>query len=168
MNDGYYRVCSSHLHPWTTLTSRSLYDIIGDGEIWSLAAYAARHFEQHGRPLRIAVDGAGWRFENLNPEQVEKIRDGEPAANPVEKTILWRILRLLKLNIQLIFVNDGPRRPWKRDKRGGALVDRTLLELTKKMLRQLKVPYHEAPGEAEAECARLQTLDVVDAVWVRT
>ena len=33
------------------------------------------------------------------------------------------------------------------------------------MLQQLKVPYHEAPGEAEAECAKLQVLGVVDAVW---
>jgi Holliday junction resolvase YEN1 len=35
-----------------------LYEIIGDGEVWSLAEYAARHFEQHKRPLRIAVDEA--------------------------------------------------------------------------------------------------------------
>jgi Holliday junction resolvase YEN1 len=33
------------------------------------------------------------------------------------------------------------------------------------LLRQLKVPYHQAPAEAEAECARLQALGVVDAVW---
>lgn len=33
------------------------------------------------------------------------------------------------------------------------------------LLHYLKVPYHKAPGEAEAECARLQTLGVVDAVW---
>lgn len=79
--------------------------------------------------------------------------------------ILWRILRLLRLNVQLLFVNDGPKRPWKRNKRGGGLLDRTLLELTRKLFRQLKVPYHEAPGEAEAECARLQALGVVDAVW---
>jgi Holliday junction resolvase YEN1 len=33
------------------------------------------------------------------------------------------------------------------------------------MLRCFGIPYHEAPGEAEAECARLQVLGVVDAVW---
>lgn len=33
------------------------------------------------------------------------------------------------------------------------------------MLRHLGIPYHEAPGEAEAECARLQILGLVDAVW---
>ncbi|KAI1376003.1 XPG I-region-domain-containing protein [Hypoxylon crocopeplum] len=29
----------------------------------------------------------------------------------------------------------------------------------------VRVPRHEAPGEAEAECARLQELGIVDAVW---
>ncbi|KAI7359761.1 hypothetical protein KC354_g9240 [Hortaea werneckii] len=85
-----------------------LWDVIGEGEIVHIADYAAQHFQKHQRPLRIAVDEACWRFTNLTPEQVEKIRDGEPAANPVEKTILWRILRLMKLNVQLLFVYDGP------------------------------------------------------------
>ena len=88
-----------------------------------IADYAAQHFRKHGRPLRIAVDEACWRFTNLTPEQVEKIRDGEPAANPVEKTILWRILRLMKLNVQLLFVYDGPSKPWKSGRGGGGLLD---------------------------------------------
>lgn len=33
------------------------------------------------------------------------------------------------------------------------------------MLDNLKVAHHLAPGEAEAECAKLQALGVVDAVW---
>lgn len=33
------------------------------------------------------------------------------------------------------------------------------------MFNYLGVAYHQAPGEAEAECARLQRLGVVDAVW---
>ena len=144
---------------------RRLYDVIGEGEVHALADYAARHWQQHKRPLRIAVDEACWRFTNLTPEQVQKIREGEPAANPVEKVILWRILRLLKLNVQLLFVNDGPRRPWKRNKHGGGKLDYELTRLTRQLLRFLKVPHHEAQGEAEAECARLQALGVVDAVW---
>lgn len=76
-----------------------------------------------------------------------------------------RILRLLKLNVQLLFVNDGPRRPWKRNKRGGGKLDYELTKLTHQLLRSLKVPYHQGPGEAEAECARLQALGIVDAVW---
>lgn len=145
---------------------KGLWDVIDPaGRVCSVADYAAEHYLQHRRPLRIAVDEACWRFTNLTPAQVAQIQAGEPAANPVEKVILWRILRLMRLNVQLLFVGDGPRRPWKRDRRGGNKVDYEMLRLTRKLLDHLKVPHHEAPGEAEAECARLQALGVVDAVW---
>ncbi|KAI6890763.1 hypothetical protein KC318_g14420 [Hortaea werneckii] len=142
-----------------------LWDVIGEGKIVHIADYAARHFQKHRRPLRIAVDEACWRFTNLTPEQVQKIRDGEPAANPVEKTILWRILRLMKLNVQLLFVYDGPSKPWKSGRGGGGLLDKELVKLLHQLLDHLKVPYHQAPGEAEAECAALEQRGVVDAVW---
>ncbi|KAI6819332.1 hypothetical protein KC340_g13799 [Hortaea werneckii] len=142
-----------------------LWDVIGEGEIVHIADYAAQHFRKHGRPLRIAVDEACWRFTNLTPEQVGKIRDGEPAANPVEKTILWRILRFMKLNVQLLFVYDGPSKPWKSGRGGGGLLDKELVKLLHQLLDTLKVPYHRAPGEAEAECAALEQRGVVDAVW---
>ncbi|KAK5700682.1 hypothetical protein LTR97_005199 [Elasticomyces elasticus] len=141
-----------------------LWDTLNDAaEVVHIAEYAARHFEQHKRPLRIAVDESCWRFTNLTPKQVERIREGEPAANPVEKTILWRALNLMKLNIPLIFVSDGPRKPWKRAKRGGGLIDRELTKLLHQMLDHLKLPRHQAPSEAEAECAAMQKRGLVDA-----
>ncbi|KAI7238291.1 hypothetical protein KC330_g2588 [Hortaea werneckii] len=118
-----------------------LWDVIGEGEIVHVADYAARHFQTHKRPLRIAVDEACWRFTNLTPERVQKIRDGEPAANPMEKTILWRILRLMKLNVQLLFVYDGPSKPWKSGRGGGGLLDKELV----KLLHQLLEPNLELP-----------------------
>ena len=63
------------------------------------------------------------------------------------------------------FVSDGPRRPWKRNKRGSGKLDFELIRLTHALLDVLKVPHHQAPGEAEAEYARLQMLIVLDAVW---
>ena len=71
----------------------------------------------------------------------------------------------MKLNVQLIFIYDGPKRPNKRNKRGGNRVDRELTRLLHQLLTHLKIPYHEAPGEAEAECAALQKIGQVDAVW---
>ncbi|EME85424.1 uncharacterized protein MYCFIDRAFT_206519 [Pseudocercospora fijiensis CIRAD86] len=146
-----------------------LWQVLGHGEVTELADYAAAHFKKHHRPLRIAVDEACWRFRNLNDEQVANIRNGEPAANPMEKTILWRILRAHKLNIQLLFVWDGMSKPWKerQGKRGpgGGKVDNETVKSLHKMFDVLHVPYHRAPGEAEAECAKLQRLGVVDAVW---
>ena len=79
--------------------------------------------------------------------------------------MFYRICRLLTLNVQLIFVFDGPGRPWKRGKRGGGRINFEEQRLLKEMLQYFGIPYHEAPGEAEAECARLQILGLVDAVW---
>lgn len=145
-----------------------LWDVIGRGEIVSIAKYATDFFNQHDRPLRVAVDEPGWRFNNLTPQQVEMIRKKEPAANPIEKTVMWRIFLLMRLNIQPIWILDGPRRPWKRNKRGGGGGPQVEFERTKlliQLLDHLKVPHHRAPAEAEAECARLQRLGIVDAVW---
>lgn len=72
---------------------------------------------------------------------------------------------MLKLNVQLIFVFDGPGRPWKRGEKGQGKIDYQKRDLLKEMLRCFGTPYHEAPGEAEAECACLQVLKLVDAVW---
>lgn len=88
----------------------------------------------------------------------------EPAANPVEKAILYRILKLLKLNIQLLFVFDGPGRPWKKGKTAGMIKYKDI-ETLRRLLGLLRVPHHCAPAEAEAECVRLQQEGIVDAVW---
>lgn len=39
------------------------------------------------------------------------------------------------------------------------------VKLTRQLLHQLKVPYYETPAETETECAGLQALGIVDAVW---
>lgn len=88
----------------------------------------------------------------------------EPAANPIEKAILYRLLKLMRMNIQPIFIFDGPKRPWKRGGTAGK-IDWKKIDLLRKVLDSLKVPHHRAPAEAEAECARLQQLGIVDAVW---
>lgn len=44
-------------------------------------------------------------------------------------------------------------------------IDYRARDLLKELLRAIGIPFHEAPGEAEAECARLQVLGIVDAVW---
>lgn len=142
-----------------------LWDVIGKGEIVTIAKLASDHYEKYDRPFRVAVDEAGWRFNNISPEQLEIIRQNEPAANTIEKNIMWRILDLMKLNIQLIFVFDESRRPWKRNWRGGNQINYERIKLLRQLLDHLKIPQHQAPGEAEAECAAMQRLGVVDAVW---
>ncbi|KAM0134623.1 hypothetical protein ACHAO1_005540 [Botrytis cinerea] len=145
-----------------------LFDKAEIGENISTAAFAAQHFERERRPLRIAVDVSIWKFKcYLDKKEVEAIRRKVPPANPNEKNILYKILKLLKLNIQLIFVADGSHRP--KEKYGGQSPWYKYLSqddrLLKKMATSLGVIWHEAPGEAEAECAALQSRGVVDAIW---
>ncbi|KAF1355567.1 PIN domain-like protein [Delphinella strobiligena] len=70
----------------------------------------------------------------------------------------------MRLNIQPIFIFDGPSRPWKRGGVAGR-IDWEKIRLLRQVLDVLKVPHHRAPAEAEAECAQLQKLGIVDAVW---
>ncbi|KAH7384236.1 hypothetical protein DE146DRAFT_769964 [Phaeosphaeria sp. MPI-PUGE-AT-0046c] len=144
-----------------------LFDVVRDyEETIPIAQLAEEHHQRHGTPLRIAVDEADWRFNNVTQAQVYAIRAAsDQAYQGQEKTMFYRICRFLNLGIQLIFVFDGPGRPWKRGGRGGGKIDYRARDLLKEVLRHLGIPYHEAPGEAEAECARLQILGLVDAVW---
>jgi Holliday junction resolvase YEN1 len=69
------------------------------------------------------------------------------------------------MSIQPLFVFDGPKKPpFKRNKATGpncmTLEDRMVIQL----LKLFGFPSHNAPGEAEAECALLQREGIVDAV----
>jgi Holliday junction resolvase YEN1 len=156
-------------HPYRSLyqfsnDTISLWDILGEGEVKSLAQISTDHWKIHKRPLRVAIDEAGWRFHNLSDAQVAAIRQKVPEANPIEKAIFWRVLKLMRMNIQPIFIFDGPSRPWKRGGVAGR-IDWKKIDSMRKMLTMLRIPHHRAPAEAEAECARLNELGIVDAVW---
>ncbi|KAK2058170.1 PIN domain-like protein [Colletotrichum caudatum] len=145
---------------------RLFWDAVSEaGRDVSLAQWAAKHLEEHGRPLRIAIDEAHWRFKNIGDAQEAKIKKESPGSNPRERAILERILPLLRLGIHLLFVFDGQNRPRMKQgsKRYGQREGTT--KLFKDMLDHMLVPWHQAPGEAEAECALLQQKGLVDAVW---
>ncbi|KAL9075438.1 MAG: hypothetical protein Q9157_004017 [Trypethelium eluteriae] len=104
-------------------------------------------------------------FLNLESPPYGK-SDTVQAGNLIEKLILYRLLKLLRLNIQFLFVFDGANRPrGKRGKHGGGGVQWKEITLLKNLLKQLGVAQHMAPGEAKAECAALQRHGVVDTVW---
>lgn len=80
----------------------SIYGELGPGERIALSKLAVEHFERTGRPLRIAVDISIWQFQ---------IQSGKGGSNPALRTLYYRLLRLLALNIQPLFVFDGPHKP---------------------------------------------------------
>lgn len=95
--------------------------------------------------------------------QVQASRGGK---NPELRTLYFRLLKLLALPIHPLFVYDGRHKPpFKR----GKAVSRSsgnlpTIQRSKDLIERFRFPWHEAPGEAEAECARLQQAGIVDAV----
>ncbi|KAK3990511.1 hypothetical protein QBC44DRAFT_394474 [Cladorrhinum sp. PSN332] len=138
---------------------KGIYKEIGPGRRVSLSALSLTTLESSSssRPFRLAIDISIWQF------QVLAARGG---SNPAIRTLFYRLVRLLTLAIHPIFVFDGPNKPlFKRNKRsvpkGGATV---ATAMAKRMIRLFGFTIHDAPGEAEAECALLQREGVVDAV----
>ena len=135
---------------------KGIYSEIGSGERISLCKLAVDHLESAGRPYRIAIDVSIWQFQ---------AQSGKGGTNPVLRTFYYRLLRLLRLCIQPLFIFDGPNKPpFKRNKRTGQGIASLPDYMTKAMLQKFGFPYRTAPGEAEAECAVLQREGIVDAV----
>lgn len=134
----------------------SIYKEIGAGKRVSLCKLAIDHLEKTGRPLRIAIDFAIWSF------QAQAARGG---ANPAVRTLFYRLVRLLSLSIVPVLVFDGPNKPkFKRNKRSRGPGDSVSVAMAKRLVKLFGFHIHDAPGEAEAECALLQQQGVVDAV----
>lgn len=139
------------------LTDNRLINAIGAGERVSLAKVAGLHLERTARPIRIAVDISIWLF------QVQASRGGK---NPELRTLYFRLLKLLALPVHPLFVYDGPDKPpFKRGKAVSRNHDNSpIIRRSKDLIERFQFPWHQAPGEAEAECARLQQAGIVDAV----
>ncbi|KAL8685438.1 MAG: hypothetical protein Q9218_007761, partial [Villophora microphyllina] len=132
---------------------KGVYGEIGPGERVALSKLAVEHFEKHGRPLRIAIDASIWEFQT---------QAGKGGSNPALRTLYYRLLRLISWSIQPLFIFDGPNKPpFKRNVKTGSSLPNFI---TKQLLQLFGVPYHTAPGEAEAECALLQKEGIIDAV----
>ncbi|KAI4861366.1 hypothetical protein F4820DRAFT_464750 [Hypoxylon rubiginosum] len=134
---------------------KGIYKEIGAGTRISLTKLAIEKLEGTGQPLRLAIDISIWQF------QVQAARGG---SNPAIRTLFYRLLRLLSLSIQPVFVFDGPNKPaFKRNKRSGR-GDGVATSMAKRLIKLFGFQVHDAPGEAEAECALLQLRGIVDAV----
>lgn len=138
------------------LTDFRIYGQIGPGKRIAFSKLAVEHYEKYNRPLRLAIDVSIWHFQ---------IQSGKGGSNPALRTLYYRLLRLLVLGVQPLFVFDGANKPpFKRNAKTGTQSASLPNYLTKQLLKFFGFPFHTAPGEAEAECALLQKEGVVDAV----
>ncbi|KAG5923968.1 hypothetical protein E4U53_003488 [Claviceps sorghi] len=134
---------------------KGIYPELGPCKRISLSKLAGDCLESNKRPYRIAVDIAIWQFQS------QAARGG---TNPAIRTLFYRLVRLLATPIQPVFVFDGPHKPaFKRNRRSGR-GDGVAVAMAKRLIRLFGFPVHDAPGEAEAECALLQRHGIVDAV----
>ncbi|KAK0759674.1 hypothetical protein N5P37_007862 [Trichoderma harzianum] len=134
---------------------KGIYRELGPGKRIALSKLASDSFVEHNRPYRLAIDIAIWQFQN------QAARGG---TNPAIRTLFYRLVRLLGTPIQPIFVFDGPNKPkFKRHRRSGR-GDGFAAAHAKRLIRLFGFVVHDAPGEAEAECAFLQKNGIVDAV----
>ncbi|KAK1832754.1 hypothetical protein QBC39DRAFT_348136 [Podospora conica] len=137
---------------------KGIYKEIGAGERVSLCKIATEHIERHpDRPFRLAIDVSIWQF------QIQAARGG---SNPAIRTMFYRLVRMLGHSIEPVFVFDGPKKPeFKRNKRSGRGDGARVSDaMAKRLIRHFGFIGHDAPGEAEAECALLQRKGIVDAV----
>lgn len=135
-----------------------LINALGAGERIALSKLAISHLERENRPIRVAVDISIWLFQ---------VQAGRGGKNPEIRTLFYRLIKLLALPIHPLFVYDGSKKP--PFKRGKATTSRghgnaPIIQRSKDLINRFRFPWHEAPGEAEAECARLQQAGIVDAV----
>ncbi|KAG8673541.1 hypothetical protein FPOAC2_06987 [Fusarium poae] len=134
---------------------KGIHQEIGGGERIALLKLAAQSLEQQGRPLRIAIDVAIWQFQN---------QAAQGGTNPEIRTLFYRLVRLLACPVEPIFVFDGPYKPAikrnKQSSRGSSFANAQ----AKRLIRLFGCNSHDAPGEAEAECALLQQHGIVDMV----
>lgn len=141
---------------FTALIAFRIYPEIGSGERIALSKLAIEFYERNNRPLRIAIDISIWHFQ---------IQSGRGGSNPALRTLYYRLLRLLSLGIEPLFVFDGPNKPpFKRNMKTNPHSVSLPNYLSKQLLKLFGFPFHTAPGEAEAECALLQKKGIVDAV----
>ncbi|KAG5662185.1 hypothetical protein KAF25_004424 [Fusarium avenaceum] len=134
---------------------KGIYQEIGEGERVSLLKLAAESLEKKGRPLRIAIDIAIWQFQN---------QAAQGGTNPEIRTLFYRLVRLLACPVEPVFVFDGPYKPEiKRNKKSGRGSSFANAQ-AKRLIRLFGCSMHDAPGEAEAECALLQRHGIVDVV----
>ncbi|KAI9823355.1 MAG: hypothetical protein M1819_001363 [Sarea resinae] len=135
---------------------KGIFGEIGPGQRIALSKLAVETYERLGRPLRVAVDISIWQFQ---------IQSGQGGTNPALRTLYYRLVRLLSLSIQPLFIFDGPNKPpFKRNVRTIPNAASLPNLRAKELLKLFGFPYRTAPGEAEAECAILQKDGVVDAV----
>ncbi|KAL7312606.1 hypothetical protein PS15m_008355 [Mucor circinelloides] len=136
-----------------------LWKLVGAGEKkLTLEELSRQVHRKQDCGLRVAIDVALWVFQS---------RSSVVGDQSEIRALFFRFNKLYELGIRPVFVFDGPSRPdYKRNK----FINTKPLETTFRsnliaMIKFFRFSLWDAYGEAEAECALLQRLGFVDAVY---
>lgn len=136
------------------------------------ALFAEQFRREHGRPVRIAVDGCMWTVEAARVY-------GSLVAGAVA-SLRSRVRVVMQAHVLVVVVFDGADKPAKRQGQVPVELAQAYLARTAavrgdgyvlpvqrefvEVLRKMAVDHVVAAGEGEAECARLERAGVVDYV----
>ncbi|KAJ6497260.1 PIN domain-like protein, partial [Mycena vulgaris] len=114
--------------------------------------------------LRLGIDTSIW-FAECTAALNAPARRYQTSENPELESLFYKLCELLRYSVTAIFVFDGPNRP---DFKRGTLVNKTPHPLTdpfQSMITAFGFHYYTAPGEAEAELAWLNRMNVIDVIF---
>ncbi|OBZ71130.1 Flap endonuclease GEN 1 [Grifola frondosa] len=119
-----------------------------------------------GRPqyrgLRLGIDVSIW-FYQLG--QTFAIGHAQAGENPELRTLFFRLVRLLQLPVHPVFVFDGPSRPTSKRGKRVIAADHWLALGMQRFIEAFGFQWHQVcTGEAEAELAHMNKLNLIDAV----
>ncbi|KAJ6545135.1 PIN domain-like protein, partial [Mycena sp. CBHHK59/15] len=114
-----------------------------------------------GQPMILGIDASIWMYQ---AERALNFKNTAAGPNPHLRILFYKLVALLELPIRVVFVFDGVGRP---DIKRGINVNTSGHRLTNsfcELIRLFGYHSHTAPGEAEAELARMNLEGVLDAV----
>lgn len=154
------------------------------GEREAFPVFLSKFYRQNGRPPRLAIDAYMFLFWSQLPTL--EVLD-ESVQRRILRNFMAKLWYLVQNNVLFVVVFDGKFKPGKL--RHGFIPElpeslsydealayflkissssysegNNLVESLKKILQRNRIDWVQAPAEAEAECAWLQRLGVVDYV----
>ncbi|GAB7346472.1 hypothetical protein MBLNU457_5162t2 [Dothideomycetes sp. NU457] len=135
-----------------------LWDVVGHGVDTPIAELADETLRDQQRPFRVAIDAAGlYAAYEKHPPTVT--RPADTYWERTETQILFRLADLINRNVCPILVFEGSH----AQLRCGFTLAR--FAILRELAEKLGVRCLDARAESVAECAKLQVLGYVDAVW---
>ncbi|EIM91541.1 PIN domain-like protein [Stereum hirsutum FP-91666 SS1] len=113
------------------------------------------------KQARIGIDAAVFVYKALG--KFKRRYSGSPPM-PELQDIVSKLLRLAQTPLTPIFVFDGPKRPKVKRERQTVFRVHWLAQVFRKFIEVMGFLCLDAPGEAEAELARLSEEGFIDAV----